>query len=367
MPAGKKSRQIQTRLLDWFRKEKRDLPWRRTKDPYHIWVSEVMLQQTQVKTVLPYYRRWIQAFPNLKALASASETRVLKCWEGLGYYSRARNLHQAAVRVVEERQGRVPETREEIMRLPGIGRYTAGAILSIAFGQRVPVVDGNVRRVLSRLFCLGDHDGSSALEKRLWDVAGQLLPKRGAGDFNQALMELGARLCVPKNPRCPHCPVQEPCEARARNLQSHYPPPKIRTPVQKIEVSAGVIQRNGKIYIQQRPRHGLMGGLWEFPGGKREKGESPEDCLRREVREELGVNVAVGGKLTTVRHGYTQFRVTLHVYRCRLTRGRIQAQSCEQWKWVEPRQLEHFPFPAANAKIVELLAGAGRSKRLRGV
>lgn len=355
MPTKKPIKKIQTSLLAWYRKNKRDLPWRRVNDPYLIWVSEVMLQQTQVKTVIPYYRRWVKSFPNWRALASASENQTLKHWEGLGYYSRARNLHKAAKIIVDRYRGRVPDGFEEISRLPGIGSYTAGAILSIAFQKKVPVLDGNVKRVLARLFCLEENGGTSASEKRLRQVAERLLPERGVGDFNQSMMELGAMLCLPKNPACPLCPVKNFCEARMQNRQDQLPPPKARTAAKKIEVSAGVIWRNGKIFIQQRPRNGLMGGLWEFPGGKMKKNETPGACLEREIREELGVNIAVGEKLMTVRHSYTKFRVTLHVYRCRLPRGRIRASCCERWRWVEPGELKSFPFPAANVKIVERL------------
>ncbi|MFQ5673363.1 MAG: A/G-specific adenine glycosylase [Nitrospinales bacterium] len=355
MPSDKHCKTIRTALLKWFRKNRRDLPWRRTQDPYLIWVSEIMLQQTQVKTVTPYYRRWIESFPNVQALARAPESRALKHWEGLGYYSRARNLHRAARIVVEQFRGKVPDTLEAITGLPGVGRYTAGAILSIAFQKAVPVLDGNVKRVLARLFCLPENGASAASQNRLWQTAERLLPKRSAGDFNQALMELGATVCGPRNPDCPSCPLRGLCQAHMQNLQHRFPPRKTTQAVKKIEVSAAVIRRGGKIFIQQRPLNGLMGGLWEFPGGKRKNNESPDACLRREIREELGVDILVREKLMTIKHSYTQFRVTLYVYRCRLPSGRIRATCCEQWKWVEARQLPSFPFPAANAKIVRRL------------
>lgn len=355
MPAENNSKKISARLLRWFRKHQRDLPWRKTKDPYLIWVSEIMLQQTQVQTVLPYYRRWAKSFPSVQALAGAPQSRVLKHWEGLGYYSRARNLHKGAKLVIREHGGKVPDTLAAISKLPGIGRYTAGAILSIAYDKSLPVLDGNVKRVVSRLFCLKENGASSASLGILWKTAEQLLPKKNAGDFNQALMELGATVCTVKNPSCSICPVRKLCQAEAQNKQEEFPPKKAATPAKKIEVSAAVIERGGKIFIQQRPHHGLMGGLWEFPGGKRQKNESPDDCLRREIREELGVDILVREKLMTLKHSYTQFYVTLHVYRCRLPAGRIRARACEQWKWVLPEELPAFPFPAANAKIVKHL------------
>ncbi len=355
MPSRQTIRTVQKRLLDWYAQEKRDLPWRNTKDPYPIFVSEIMLQQTQVKTVLPYYERWIKTFPTIRSLARAPENKVLKHWEGLGYYSRARNLQKAARVIVKNHGGRIPNDPDEILKLPGIGRYTAAAILSIAFNQDVAVLDGNVKRVLSRLFRLNENGATPASEKRLWQMAGQMPPPGMAGDFNQAIMELGATICLPKNPICGGCPLNRVCKTRSLGEQGKYPPPKSRVATKKIEVSAGVLRRNGKIYIQQRPLKGLMGGLWEFPGGKLEKNENPEDCLKREMREELGIDVGVEEKILAIKHSYTRFRVTLHVFLCRWSSGRIRASSCEAWKWVHPEDLQGYPFPAANVKILEYL------------
>ncbi|MDP6478370.1 MAG: A/G-specific adenine glycosylase [Nitrospinaceae bacterium] len=346
---------IRRKLFAWYDKTKRDLPWRDTKNPYNIWVSEIMLQQTQVKTVLPYYLRWIKTFPTVEKLAGASERKVLKLWEGLGYYSRARNLRKAAQIIVKDMNGKVPDTVAGLMALPGIGRYTAGAIASIAFGLKAPVLDGNVKRVLSRLFCLNENGATSASENRLWQKAADLLPTRRPGDFNQALMELGATVCTPKSPTCLQCPVRTSCEVFRRGTLELFPPAKKKAPAKKIEVSAAIILRNRKIYIQQRAKGGLMGGLWEFPGGKREKKESMEDCLRREIKEELGASITILDKVMTIKHTYTQFRVTLHVFNCRLNGQRLRPNGCEQWKWVSPAQLATYPFPAANVKIVEYL------------
>jgi A/G-specific adenine glycosylase len=348
-------KKIQKALLKWFDAEKRAMPWRETRDPYRIWVSEIMLQQTQVKTVIPYYERWVRAFPTVDKLARAREEKVLKLWEGLGYYSRARNLHRAAKRVHKELEGCVPDTLEDILQLPGIGRYTAGAILSIAFDQPLPVLDGNVKRVLSRLFALKENGGTTASENRLWALAGELLPQKRCGDFNQSLMELGATVCLPRNPMCLLCPLASLCEACKKNAQEDYPPARRRAPSKKIEVSAAVIHRNGKTFIQQRPHKGLMGGLWEFPGGKREPHESNEECLVREIREELGVDVIIREKLMTIKHSYTQFRVTLNVFACGLKKGRLKPTQCEQWRWVRSEELHRFTFPSANAKIVDYL------------
>ncbi|KMP12281.1 adenine glycosylase [Candidatus Nitromaritima sp. SCGC AAA799-C22] len=348
-------------MLAWYDRTRRDLPWRETDDPYRIWVSEIMLQQTQVKTVVPYYRRWMEAFPTVEKLAAAPERKVLKLWEGLGYYSRARNLKKSAGIVAREMNGRVPDTLEGLRSLPGIGRYTAGAIASIAFGMKTPVLDSNVKRVVSRLFRLNENGSTAASEKRLWQAAEDLLPARRTGDFNQALMELGATVCLPKSPACPECPLHTSCEAARKGDAQRFPPARRRTATEKIEVSAGIISKNGKVYIQQRIKGGLMGGLWEFPGGKREKGESPEACLKREIREELGIGVTHLKKVLTLKHAYTRFQVTLHVFRCRLNGGRLRPAACEQWKWVSPAKLDTYPFPSANVKIVEYLThGTGR-------
>ena len=359
--AGK--RKLQNALLGWFDRDQRDMPWRQTGDPYPIWVSEIMLQQTQVQTVIPYFRRWMKTFPTLQKLARSREETVLKHWEGLGYYSRARNLHRAAQQVVKKHQGRLPDTYEELIQLPGIGRYTAGALLSIAFDQPAPVLDGNVKRVLSRLFAISANGEASAHEKRLWDTSAELVPAKRPGDFNQAMMELGATVCLPKKPLCRVCPLQTQCEAQKRGEVEKFPEPRARPGLKKIEVSAAVITRNGKVFIQQRPHSGLMGGLWEFPGGKRQSKETEEECLKREIQEELSIPIAISKKMMTIKHSYTQFRVTLNVFWCPWQSGRIRATQCEQWKWVRYQDLNRYTFPAANAKIVKtLLNGKGTFK-----
>ena len=354
---------IRMSLLAWFRKQKRELPWRKTENSYQILVSEIMLQQTQVKTVIPYYRRWIESFPTVHKLASAEESQVLKHWEGLGYYSRAKNLKQSAEIIVTKFDGMVPETMEDLIRLPGIGRYTAGAILSIAFGLKVPVLDGNVKRVLSRLFRMNENGNNRESENRLWYKAGELVPEKNAGDFNQALMELGATLCLPKKPDCERCPLSAICESKLHGVQDKFPPAKTRAPAKKIKVSAGVILNGGKVYIQKRPKGGLMSGLWEFPGGKVERGETPEACLRREIKEELSIDISVKKKLMVINHSYTRFRVTLHVFHCEKLPGRIRSNACEQWQWVPLKDLKAYPFPAANVKIVESLINGHKIRK----
>jgi A/G-specific adenine glycosylase len=355
MNARTPAKTIQSKLLKWYLKEKREMPWRNSLDPYRILVSEFMLQQTQVKTVIPYFKRWIKSFPTVQKLARARESTVLKHWEGLGYYSRARNLRKSAQIIQRDYSGKVPESMNEIMKLPGVGRYTAGAVLSIAFGKKVPVLDGNVKRVLSRLCMLKENGSTRKSENILWESMQNLLPDTNVGDFNQAFMELGATVCLPKNPLCRLCPLKKICKSQLSEQQDNYPPPKQKASTTRIEVSAAVIIRRNKIYIQKRKLGGLMGGLWEFPGGKFEPGESAMQCLHREIKEELGVAIHIDEKLMVIKHSYTRFRVTLHVYYCRVRSGRVSPTQCEESKWVKVDELDSYPFPAANVKIIRIL------------
>jgi A/G-specific adenine glycosylase len=350
-----RKRRFQSRLLSWYDREARALPWRKTRDPYRIWVSEVMLQQTQVKTVEAYYGRFIGRFPSVEDLARAAPDEVMKYWEGLGYYGRARYLHQAARDVVTRFGGRLPDTLEDLISLPGIGRYTAGAILSIAFGKPEAVLDGNVIRVLSRIFHVTDDVRKSSTEKALWSLSDSLLPKRCIRDYNQALMELGALICRVRNPACFDCPVSRICEANRLSIQSELPVKSPRKPVPHYQVTAGIIWRNGRLLITRRPPKGLLGGLWEFPGGKQEPGEELENCLKREIREELGIAIEVGTRLTSVEHAYTHFRITLHAFECRYRGGHIRLIGADAYQWILPRELDGFALPAADHKIIALL------------
>ncbi len=347
---------IRDALLQWFQGEARDLPWRRTKDPYKVWISEILLQQTRVDQGLPYYLRFIEAFPTVADLATATDDRVLKLWEGLGYYTRARNLHKAARIVVDEYGGKLPQNAELLALLPGIGRYTAGAIASIAFGERVPVVDGNVKRVLSRLFNLDACIDDPETERDLWGLAETLVPQKSPGDFNQSMMELGARICTPRKPACDSCPVRAWCQAQALGLQEARPVRRAKKEVPHEEIVVAAIRREGLYLIGKRPPEGLLGGLWEFPGGKVERGESHEQALIRECKEELAVPVRVGGMVASVNHAYTHLRVTLSVYRCSLASAKEpKARRHTELRWVAPADFTQFAFPKANHKFLELL------------
>ncbi len=346
---------IRKSLLQWFQEEARDLPWRKSQDPYHIWLSEILLQQTRVDQGLPYYERFLVALPTLPALAAASEDEVLKLWEGLGYYTRARNLHKAARQVMEQHHGSLPESAEILQLLPGVGRYTAGAIASIAFNERVPVVDGNVKRVLTRLFNIAMPIGESATEKKLWAIADALVPESAPGDFNQSMMELGARICTPRKPDCDSCPVFSECAARKKGLQEQRPVKKPRKAVPHKEIVVAVIERDRQYLIGRRGPDGMLAGLWEFPGGKLEAGETHQAALARECAEELGVEVKVGGMIASVKHVYTHLKVTLNVYRCAIVSGEARSNVHTELKWVHPEEFDAYAFPKANHKFLDLL------------
>lgn len=355
MTQSERSRSARRSLIRWYGRHARDLPWRRTRDPYAVWVAEVMLQQTQVATVRDYYERFLSRFPDVASLAAAPLDDVLKVWEGLGYYARARRLHEAAGLVMAEHGGHLPRTADELRRLPGVGRYTAGAIASIAFGCDEPVLDGNVTRVLCRVFRIRGNPSASAVEKRLWRLAQKMVAAGRAGLVNQALMDLGATVCVPRGPRCPACPLRRLCLAREHGEQEGLPLKIRRRPIPHYDVPVAVIRRGGRVLIDQRKPEGFLGGLWEFPGGKPDAGESLQECLRREVREELGIEVKVLCLLTTARHAYTHFRVTLHAFECRHERGRPQAIECARWKWATLAELDDYAFPKGSHKIIAAL------------
>jgi len=341
-------------LLTWYRSEKRDLPWRKTDDPYRIWVSEIMLQQTRVDTVIPYWNRFLEAFPTVHDLANADRQQVLKLWEGLGYYSRGRNLHDAAKMVSEKFDGRLPDTYEEISRLKGIGPYTAAAILSIAFNKPYAVVDGNVIRVLTRYFGIDNDIRSVSVKNRIQQHAQKLIPKNEPGDFNQAIMELGATVCTPTSPECSSCPVSAGCIASqtSRTDVIPYKSKAKKIPHHKIGVGL-IVNESGQLLIALRPENAMLGGLWEFPGGKNEKGESLEETVIRELREELGAKVRVLDKYMQLKHAYSHFKITLHAYWCTIISGKPVPRSSERLKWVSLDEIDQYPFPKANKVLVE--------------
>ena len=344
---------FQQLLVDWYGHVAADLPWRRDQDPYRVWLSEIMLQQTQVETVIPYYERFLLTYPAITDLANAPLEHVLKQWEGLGYYSRARNLHQTAQIVAHDLGEHFPQTAEGLQQLPGIGRYTAGAIASIAYGERAPVVDGNVIRVFARLIDLNEDVTQTAIQNSLWEMAESWLPQERVGDYNQALMELGRTVCKPRNPLCDQCPVQTFCQSYANGTQDERPVRAKKAPIPHYDVAAGLIwNEKGQLLIAQRPLDGLLGGLWEFPGGKRESGETLEECLARELREELAIEVSVGDLFVIVKHGFTHFKITLHAYNCDYVSGPPQSIGVRDWAWARPEQLDAYSFGKADREVV---------------
>jgi A/G-specific adenine glycosylase len=338
-------------LLKWYERNARRLPWRGVDDPYAVWVSEVMLQQTRVETVIPYYQRWMARFPDLRSLAAASEQDVLREWEGLGYYSRARQMVKVARQLVKDNHARLPRDPRELEKLPGVGRYTAGAIASIAFGADTPALDGNIKRVLARVFDIDQPVDETRIIKQLWMLAEELLPRGRAGEYNQAMMDLGATICLARNPLCGKCPLEVICQARRNGTQSQRPVRKVRKAIPHYVVAAAVIWRGGKVLIARRPSKGLLGGLWEYPGGKQQAGENLPETLQRELAEELAAQVEVGSSVGIYRHAYTHFRLTLHAFSCKLTGPEPQPLEASQLAWVTPADLGSYPMGNIDRRI----------------
>ena len=353
-------------LLDWFARNARDLPWRRTLDPYAIWISEIMLQQTQVKTVIPYWERWMRALPDVRALAKASPEKVLKLWEGLGYYTRARNLQKAAQQIVREHGGRFPSAFDDILALPGVGRYTAGAIASIAFNEAAPILDGNVIRVLTRLFGIGDNPREKEINDRLWSLAGVLV-QRAAGNhkqfsilnfqfsiagapsaLNQSLMELGALLCTPRQPRCDECPVRRHCEARKTGRVEMLPNLGKRPAATARRFAAFLVRRRSRWLVQQRPAGVVNAHLWEFPNV-----EIPDRAPLADAAAQLfGPRIRKLAPLTTIRHTITRYRISVEASLATLP---DRGPSRERANWLSLAELDRLPFTSAHRKLLDTL------------
>ncbi len=353
---------LRRHLIKWYQHHQRDLPWRETDDPYAIWISEVMLQQTTVKTVIPYYHRFLKQFPCVLDLAQADLLAVLKIWEGLGYYARARNLHRAAQIVQHRHGGRIPPEMDDFKKLPGVGDYIAAAVLSIAFNQPFAVVDGNVKRVLARLGRIDSPVNLSASHRVFKPAASELLDPSQPGTFNQALMELGALLCKPRRPACSDCPIQMHCRAYADGMVTTYPKRIKKAPIPLHRVSVGVVFENGRVLITRRKPDGLLGGLWEFPGGRIEEGETPQEACIREICEEVGLKVQVDSFLSRIRHAYTHFKIQMDVFCCHVESGRVELKGPTDYRWVNLDELSAYPLPKANHKFIPLLKKEARFK-----
>ncbi|UCE04886.1 MAG: A/G-specific adenine glycosylase [bacterium] len=353
----KQLHQFRKKLLTWFKKNQRKLPWRDAKNPYHIWVVEVMLQQTQVKKVLEYYQKFLERFPDVKALAKADLQQVLKAWEGMGYYARARNLHKAAQFIMTKNGAEIPDNYDEFKRLPGAGDYITAAVLSQAFNAPYAVVDGNVKRVLSRIFLIEKPVpvNSSASNKIFKEKADLLLDQRASGVFNQAMMELGAIVCRPSNPKCDDCPVSAFCQANKTNQQTKFPVTVQARSIPEFHIAVGVIHKEGHILITQRHLEGLLGGLWEFPGGKVNLGESTKQACIRTIKQRTNLEVEVNSFVTRVNHAYTHFRIIVDVFNCRFKSGTVVLNGHSDYRWISIEEIDKFPFHAAIHKFIPQL------------
>ncbi len=351
MVTAVEKKQIQVKLLKWFEKNKRDLPWRKTRHPYAIWVSEIMLQQTQVTTVIPYYQKFLKSFPTLRHLAKSNLSKVLKVWEGLGYYSRARNLHRASQIVLNHFHGKIPDTLKDLLSLPGVGRSTAGAILSFAFHKEAPILDGNAKRVLSRVFAVPGSQGERKTEQLLWKISESLIPKGFSNPFNQALMDIGSMICTPKDPQCPKCPLKKHCHGYLSGKPERYPLRTIKKAIPHITALSAVIKKDGKVLLYQRPPKGFLGGLWEFPNWRNEGKQRSRLRLRLRnyIKKEMGMNVEVKEFIGVFQQTYSHFKLTLHVFYCQPLNGRGKG------KWVPIRNLPLLPMSRIHRRIAELI------------
>tara|TARA_B100000965_G_scaffold212276_1_gene177368 strand:- start:1932 stop:3080 length:1149 start_codon:yes stop_codon:yes gene_type:complete len=376
-------KEIQNKILEWFRGNGRHwIPWKLKSDgsipqsgeiisPYEIWIAEVMLQQTQLKVVIPYWEKWMRTFPSLTDLAEADLQNVLLVWQGLGYYSRANRIHQSSKLLMEfvgfnnaQDPHSWPFGMDDWMALPGIGRSTAGSIISSAFDLPTPILDGNVKRIFSRLVAI---DRTSRKDdKRLWELSSLLISNLRPRDFNQALMDLGTKICTPKKPSCSSCPIQNFCVAYAKYDPHDFPEKQMNTINSLQEVGIGLIfNENGELLIDQRLEGSSMGGMWEFPGGKKNSNESIKETIEREIREELGIVVKAEAKLLSFEHVYSHKKIHFTVHLCKWKSGEPQSLASQKFLWVAPEKLGDFPFPAANRKIISELykhLGIGNKK-----
>ena len=346
---------ISRELLAWYDCNARGLPWRASQDPYRVWVSEVMLQQTRVDSVIPYYLNWLKAFPDIQHLAAADERRVMQLWEGLGYYSRARNMLKTARLLMEQRAGRFPDSIDELKKLPGIGDYIAGALASIAFGRDEVALDGNGLRVMARLVAFNQPVNEVAGKNAIRELLQDMLPSGRAGDFNQAIMDLGATICLPRKPLCDQCPLKRHCLAFRNGSQDNFPLKIKKKPIPQYAVAAAVIRRDGRVLVDKRRADGLLGGLWEFPGGKVEEGEDFQTALVREIMEELGVHIAVRTRLGTYRHAYTHFKVIVTAFEAEILHGEPAALAADEIQWVKPVELDQYPMGKVDRLIAHSL------------
>ena len=353
---SKLSKKTSENLIEWFNKEKREMPWRNNRTPYRVWISELMLQQTKVEQAIPYFNKWMKYFPTLLSLSKSSEEEVLKLWQGIGYYSRARNIYKTSKIIKDKYKGHFPANPNDIESLPGIGPYTKAAICSLAYNLDYGVLDGNVIRVLSRFFAYSDNVGKLSSKKELQSIVDLSLPKGKSSEFNEAIMELGALVCTPKKTKCNACPINNNCKAFKKDLVEIYP---IKTPKKKvplINVGAAVIIKNNKILISQRRSGQMLEGLWEFPGGKKEDDENIQECIKREIKEELNLDVFVDNHLITINHSYSHFKMRLFTYFVKIIKGSPKSMENQNFEWISFNKIRNRPFSKADLKIIDALS-----------
>jgi A/G-specific adenine glycosylase len=356
---------VTRKLLSWFDKHQRELPWRQDRDPYRIWVSEIMLQQTQVATVIPYFERFLAAFPTLAALAAADEQSVLQLWQGLGYYRRARDLLRAARLLVANHGGAIPNDPTMAATLPGFGRYTCNAVLSQAFDRRLPILEANSQRVLSRLFGRTADPRGGEARRWLWQAAEELLPTKRVGEFNQGLMELGALVCTPAAPRCADCPLAADCVARKLGLQESIPARSTAPAITAVRESAIVIWRGQQVLLAQRPADASRwASMWEFPRCPLEDDETHEMAAARLAADLLGLRVRLGAEMDTIRHGITRYQITVVCFEAVYESGEFASNLYKRALWLDPRDLATYPASTPQRRLAKTLTTSGRQKNL---
>ena len=348
-------------LINWFNKNKRKLPWRNTKDPYKIWISEVMLQQTKVETVIPYYIKWIIKFPTIEDVAKSQTDLLLKYWEGLGYYRRCINFQKSCQILFHEKNAKVPRNLDEFLKLPGVGLYTASAVLSIAYNYPIPLIDGNVNRVVSRVLALNNVIKGN--KNSFIIFLNKIISKKNPGTFNEALMELGSQICKNINPLCFDCPINSFCKSKMMGVQKKFPKKIKAKSVPLIKVVTALIWKNEKFYIQKRLNKNHLSNLWEFPGGKVKNNENLKNALKRKVFEELGVNIIIKKKIKKIRHNYSSFSIELTLFNC-IIDGIIK-NDFHEYKWIKPSEINSFAFPKVNIKLFNYIEKKGWKKLLK--
>ena len=346
-------KQIGFKLLKWYKKVNYDMPWRTNNNPYNIWISEIMLQQTQVNTVKKYFINWMKTFPSIEDVATSTNDQILKNWQGLGYYSRAHNIHKTAKYLVKYNNGEIPNSYDKLINLKGIGEYTAAAILSISYNKPYPAIDGNLKRIFSRLFMLNNHQ----IENKIKNEVLKYFKDNNPGDINQALMDLGRTICKSKNPLCLQCPIKNICQSYKLNIVSQYPKKNEIKSKPLFDVVVGVIKKEDKFIISKRKLTGLLAGLWELPGGKKHHIESNEECLKREVKEELGISIRVIEKFGKIQHHYSHFKINLIGYYCIHKHGIAQPISSDKIKWITYKEIDKYAFPQSTIKLFSLMKG----------